>query len=122
MNKPLLGLLLGGILGALDGLFARVSAPELASELAGIVIGSTIKGLAVGLIIGFFARKRDSTTWGIVFGALVGLALALPIAILNSSYYETNYYWHIMLPGALVGMLVGYATQRHGAGRRDVTT
>lgn len=116
MNKPLYGLLLGGILGAADGLFARVSAPELASELIGIVIGSTFKGLIVGVLIGLFAWKVKSVPWGVVFGGLVGLALAAPIAYLNSQHYETNYYWHIMLPGAIVGLIVGYATQRYGGG------
>ena len=116
MNKPLYGLLLGGILGAVDGLFARISAPELASELIGIVIGSTIKGLIVGVLIGLFARKVKSVPWGLVFGTLVGLALAAPVAYLNSQAYETNYYWHIMLPGAIVGLIVGYATQRYGGG------
>lgn len=114
MNKPMYGLLLGGILGAVDGLFARFSAPELKAELMGIVIGSTFKGLIVGLIIGFFARKVVSVPWGIVFGGLVGLALAAPIAIMNSNHYQTDYYWHIMLPGAIVGLIVGYATQRYG--------
>lgn len=116
MNKPVYGLLLGGILGAVDGLFARVSAPELASELLGIVVGSTFKGLIVGLLIGFFARKVTSIPWGLVFGGLVGLALAAPVAVLNSQHYQTNYYWHIMLPGAIVGLIVGYATQRYGGG------
>lgn len=119
MNKPMYGLLLGGILGAVDGLFARISAPELKAELMGIVIGSTFKGLIVGLIVGFFARKVASLPWGIVFGGLVGLALAAPIAIMNSNHYQTNYYWHIMLPGAIVGLIVGYATQRYGGGRRE---
>jgi len=119
MNKPLYGLFLGGILGAVDGLFARVSAPELKSELAGIVIGSTFKGLIVGLLIGFFAKKVASLPWGIVFGGLTGLILAAPIAYLNSNAYQTNYYWHIMLPGAIVGLIVGYATQRYGGAKSE---
>jgi len=122
MNKPLYGLLLGGILGAVDGLFARVTAPELASELVGIVIGSTFKGLVAGVIIGYFARKVASVPWGLVFGALVGLALAAPVAYLNSQHYDTNYYWHIMLPGALVGLIVGYATQRYRGGGREAAS
>lgn len=123
MNKILFGLLLGGILGAFDGLTAFFSAPELRAELAGIVIGSTFKGLVAGLLIGWFARKVDNLPAGVIFGLAVGLMLALPVAILNSNAYETNYYWHIMLPGAVVGLLVGYGTQKWrsgGSGRESV--
>jgi hypothetical protein len=38
----------------------------------------------------------------------VGVALAFPIALLN------KYYWQIMLPGGVLGLIVGYATFRHG--------
>lgn len=121
MNKILFGLLLGAVLGAFDGLTAFFSAPELRAELAGIVIGSTFKGLVAGLLIGWFARKVDSLAAGVVFGLAVGLLLALPIAVMNSNAYDTNYYWHIMLPGAVVGLLVGYGTQKWSskAGREE---
>jgi hypothetical protein len=111
MNKPLLGLVVGGALGVFDGLSALVSAPETAPQIAGIVIGSTLKGVIAGVLIGFFARKVHSLALGILFGLCVGLLLAWPIAMLN------HYYWQILLPGGLVGLLVGYATQRYGATR-----
>ena len=28
-----------------------------------------------------------------------------------------HYYWEIMLPGGLLGVIVGYATQRHAGAR-----
>src|ERR1700687_1175347 len=108
MNKPLLGLIVGGALGVLDGLSALASAPEKAPEIAGIVVGSTFKGLIAGVLIGFFARQVRSLPLGILFGLGIGLLLAWPIAMLN------HYYWQILLPGGLVGLLVGYATQRYG--------
>jgi hypothetical protein len=108
MNKPVLGLIVGGALGIFDGLSALVSAPETAPQIAGIVAGSCIKGLIAGVLIGFFARKVRSLPLGILFGLAVGLLLAWPIAMLN------HYYWQILLPGGLVGLLVGYATQRYG--------
>ncbi len=114
MNKPVLGLLAGGLLGILDGLSALVSAPEVRAGIVGIVVGSMCKGLIAGILIGFFARKVNSLPLGIVFGLLVGLALALPIAIMQSNTSGHNYYWHIMLPGGMVGLIVGYATQRYG--------
>jgi predicted membrane protein len=48
---------------------------------------------------------------GIVFGLAVGLLLAFIIARLQHGYY-----FQIMLPGGMVGLIVGYATQRYGRG------
>jgi len=78
--------------------------------LAGIVIGSTVKGIIAGIAIGFFARKVHSLALGIVFGLAVGFALAFLVA-----YLQHGYYFEIILPGSLVGIIVGYATQRYGA-------
>ncbi len=114
MNKIILGTILGGILGVFDGLSALISAPETASLIMGFVIGSTIKGIAAGFLIGYFAKRVDSTPKGIAFGSFVGLLLALPIAMLNASAGR-SYYWQIMLPGAVLGVLVGFATQRYGS-------
>jgi len=116
MNKPLFGLALGGFLGIFDGLSALLSAPETAPDIVGIVIGSTIKGIIAGALIGFFARKVDSLPLGILFGLAIGLLLAWPIALANAAEGK-NYYWQIMLPGGILGVIVGYATQRHASGR-----
>jgi hypothetical protein len=112
MNKALLGLLLGGLLGIFDGLTAWFT-PAVRPFLLGIVIGSTAKGLLAGVLTGWFARKVDSLPWGIAFGLGVGLILAYAVAAMPSETGE-HYYWEIMLPGALVGAIVGYATQRYG--------
>jgi len=40
----------------------------------------------------------------------VGFALAFLVA-----YLQHGYYFEIILPGSIVGMIVGYATQRYGA-------
>jgi hypothetical protein len=113
MSKPVFGLVLGGVLGIFDGLSALVSSPEVSSQIVGIVIGSTFKGLIAGVLIGWFAKKMNSLAAGVIFGLVVGAALALPIAIMNSNALHHNYYWQIMLPGSIVGLIVGYATQRH---------
>jgi hypothetical protein len=113
MNKPLLGLVLGGALGIFDGLSALVSAPEVAPDIVGIVIGSTIKGVIAGVLIGWFARKVNSLPLGILFGLGVGLLLAYFVAAMGATEGQ-SYYWEIMLPGSIVGMIVGYATQRYG--------
>lgn len=123
MNRPLLGILLGTALGALDGSTAWFTAPELRPEVGGIVFGSCIKGLVVGLITGFAVRKTGSFRRGVILGAVVATALAIPIAIMNANYYgNTSYYWKIILPGALTGMMVGYATVRYGRSARAATT
>jgi hypothetical protein len=112
MNKPVFGMLLGGILGIFDGLTALISAPETAPQITGIVIGSTFKGIIAGVLIGWFARKVDSLPLGIVFGLTVGLLLAYAVAALPSPN-GVHYYWQIMLPGSILGVIVGYATQRY---------
>jgi len=108
MNKILLGLLLGAVLGAVDGLSAWFT-PAVRAQLVGIVIESTIKGIIAGVAIGFFARKVHSLALGILFGLAVGFVLAFVVAQLQHGYYL-----EIILPGTLVGIIVGYATQRYG--------
>jgi hypothetical protein len=108
MSKPLLGVILGAILGAIDGLTAWFT-PAVRDQLAGIVFGSTVKGLIAGIAIGFFAKKFHSLPIGILFGALVGAFLAWIIAALQGGYY-----FEIILPGTLVGLIVGFATQKYG--------
>jgi membrane protease YdiL (CAAX protease family) len=81
----------------------------------GIVIGSTVKGLLTGILIGFFARKVNSLPLGILFGLAVGLALAYAVAAMpDPNNPGKHYYWEIMLPGGILGMIVGFATQRYG--------
>jgi hypothetical protein len=120
MSKPVLGLVLGGILGIFDGLSALLSAPETAPQIVGIVIGSTIKGLIVGVLIGWFARKVDSLPMGIVFGLLVGAFFAFLVALMPAEGGE-HYYWEIVLPGSVLGIIVGYATQSYGRAPRPRT-
>jgi hypothetical protein len=109
MNKVLLGIGLGAVLGAIDGMTAWFT-PAARAQLAGIVMGSTFKGIVAGILIGVFARKVHSLALGIVFGLAVGLILAFIIAQLQHGYYL-----QIMLPGGMVGLIVGYATQKYGS-------
>jgi hypothetical protein len=117
MSKPVFGMLLGGILGVFDGLTALFT-PEVAPEIVGIVIGSTIKGIITGLLIGFFARKVHSLPLGIVFGLAVGLLLAWAVAAMPSATGK-HYYFEIMLPGSILGVIVGYAAQKWNPARRS---
>ena len=108
MSKPLIGVVLGAILGAIDGLTAWFT-PAVRDQLGGIVIGSTIKGIIAGVAIGFFAKKFHSLPIGILFGVVVGAFLAWLTALLNGGYY-----FEIILPGTIVGLIVGFATQKYG--------
>jgi hypothetical protein len=112
MNKIELGLVVGGILGIFDGLSAWFT-PAVRAQLLGIVIGSTVKGLIAGILIGYFAKKVNSLPLGLLFGLGIGLLLAYAVAAMPNPEGK-HYYFEIMLPGGIVGMIVGYATQRFG--------
>jgi hypothetical protein len=109
MSKPLIGILLGAVLGAFDGLTAWFT-PAVRNELASIVVSSTFKGIIAGIAIGFFAKKYQSLPIGILFGLAVGALLAF----LTARFAVGGYYFAIMLPGSMVGLIVGFATQKYG--------
>jgi len=111
----MIGLILGGALGVLDGLTALVSAPELKPQIMTIVVGSVAKGLVAGLIIGFVSRKWNNMAAGILAGLIVGGLIALPFAMGKEPVTGRVYFWEILIPGSIVGLIVGYATQRYGA-------
>lgn len=115
MHKALLGLILGTVLGAVDGLTALVSAPEVAPQIVGIILGSMSKGLVAGVLIGWFARKVNNLAAGVVFGLAMGALFALPFAMATDPNTGQTYFWEILIPGSLVGLIVGFATQRYGA-------
>lgn len=113
MSKPMLGLVLGGVLGVFDGLSALISAPNdpaVKAGIVGIVIGSTVKGLITGVLIGWFAKRTQSLPLAVVFGLAVGVSLAFLVCVLQKLGGQPPYYWQIMLPGGILGVIVGYAT------------
>ena len=112
MNKVLLGLVLGGGLGVLDGLTAWFT-PAVRPMILGIVFGSTVKGMVAGVAAGWFARKVRSVPAGVAFGLVVGLLLAYAVAAMPDESGH-HYYFEIMLPGSILGAVVGWATQRYG--------
>jgi len=112
MNKILVGLLFGLILGAADGATSWFY-PEARPLITGIMVGSTIKGMVVGLLTGWFARKVQSTPLGIAAGAGIGLILAFLVAAADT-VNGRHPYLEIMLPGFVVGAIIGFLTQRMG--------
>jgi F0F1-type ATP synthase assembly protein I len=112
VNKVVLGLVLGVVLGAIDGATAWFYT-EARSMMTNIMIGSSIKGMVVGLLSGWFARKVQSTPWGVVVGSVLGLLFAFLVAAMDASKGRPHYL-EIMLPGFVVGAIIGFLTQRMG--------
>ena len=106
MTKPLLGVTVGAVLGLLDGVSAWFS-PDARPLLMTIVVGSTVKGIITGLLAGLIANWKHSTTVGIVAGLAIGFVLSTLAAL-----PQPDHYWEIVLPGMLVGGIVGFVTQR----------
>jgi hypothetical protein len=116
MSKPVLGLILGAILGVFDGLTALLE-PDIANNPE---MGSMMTGILAGLIIGFFARKVKSLKSGLIFGGAVGLVLAFIIAAMPDP--SGKHYWlQIMIPGTIVGIILGYVTQKYGKEPKPAT-
>jgi len=119
MNKIVTGLVFGAILGLLDGATAWFT-PEVRPAIVTILMGSTVKGMVVGLLSGWFARKINSVSWGIGFGAVIGLFFAYLIAM-QPQPSGNHYYLEIMLPGFVVGAIIGFLTQRAGGPSKQTT-
>jgi hypothetical protein len=117
MNKILVGLIVGAVLGFIDGATAWFT-PEVRNQMLSIVIGSTGKGIIAGIAAGWFARRVQSVPKGIAFGFAVGLLLAFAVAAMPSET-GAHYWWQIMVPGSILGGVIGWATQRYG---RPATT
>src|SRR5262245_15094029 len=107
MKKPVFAMLLGAVLGAFDGLSALISAPQEAPNIVGIVIGSTVKGLVAGLIIGFVAQRTQSMATIVAVGLVVSAFFAWLVTL------GGPYFWEIILPGSIVGLIVGFATAKY---------
>ncbi len=108
MKRVLFAMVLGGILGAFDGLTAWFT-PAVRPQLGSIVMGSSLKSVVAGFLIGLFACYVSERSAVILFGLGVGLLLAFGVA-----HMQGKYYLEIMLPGGIVGLIVGYATQKYG--------
>jgi MFS-type transporter involved in bile tolerance (Atg22 family) len=115
MKKPVFATLLGGVLGAFDGLSALISAPQEAPNIVGIVIGSTVKGLVAGLIIGFVAQRTQSMATIVAVGLVVSAFFAWLVTL------GGPYFWEIILPGSIVGLIVGFATAKYRGPVRSST-
>lgn len=116
MSKPVFAMLLGGILGVFDGLTALVTGgPEIPAMIGTIVAGSTFKGVIAGLIVGLVARRTQSTATIVGVGVAVGAFFAYLVTL------GGPYFWEIILPGSIVGLIVGFATAKYRGPVRSST-
>ena len=122
MNKLKLGIIVGGGLGLLDGL-STFFVPEAVKMgmMPMIIAGSTIKGLVTGILAGWIGSRFRSLPVGIVGGLVVGLVLSFLVALMPDP--QGNYHFvEIMLPGALLGFVVGFVCQKWGRPAGSVVT
>ena len=107
MKKLPLGLLIGTLLGLLDGLSA-IPNPEAQEMLTMIIVSATIKGAITGVIIGLIANKVE----GIGKNILIGLGKSTVLSALAAM--PSGYYVEIMVPGAIIGILMGFIITKWG--------
>jgi hypothetical protein len=109
LTKPMLGLAVGGTLGLLDGLSGFLE-PSLAPVMSSVITFSLLKGLVSGAAIGYVSERVHS----IALGMLAGMAIAAVLSLLVILRAGMALFWDIMLPGMLLGVVVGFTTQKFG--------
>jgi hypothetical protein len=109
MTKPMLGLAVGGTLGLLDGLSGFLE-PSLAPMMSSVITFSLLKGLVAGIAIGYVSQRVHS----MLVGILAGIGIAAALSLLVILHAGMALFWDIMLPGMLLGVVVGFATQKFG--------
>lgn len=109
LTKPMLGLAVGGTLGLLDGLSGFLE-PSLAPLMTSVITFSLLKGLLSGVAIGFVSQRVHS----MAVGLLAGLGIAAALSLLVILQAGMALFWDIMLPGMLLGVVVGFTTQKFG--------
>ena len=114
LTKPMLGLAVGGVLGLLDGLSGFFE-PSLAPVMGSVITFSLLKGLLSGIATGYISQRVRSMAVGILAGTGIAAALSL-LVILRAGM---GLFWDILLPGMLLGVIVGFATQRFGRAKES---
>src|SRR5580692_11690423 len=109
LTKPMLGLAVGGTLGLLDGLSGFLE-PSLAPVMSSVITFSLLKGLVAGIAIGYVSQRFHS----MLVGILTGIGIAGALSLLVILHAGMALFWDIMLPGMLLGIVVGFTTQKFG--------
>ncbi len=109
VTKPMLGLAVGGTLGLLDGLSGFFE-PSLAPLMGSVITFSLLKGLLSGVAIGYVSQRFHS----MLVALLSGIGIAAALSLLVILHAGKALFWDIMLPGMLLGVVVGFTTQKFG--------
>src|SRR5271170_3741322 len=109
LTKPLLGLAVGSTLGLLDGLSGFLE-PSLAPMMGSVITFSLLKGLIAGIAIGYVSQRFHS----MLVGILAGIGIAAALSLLVILHAGMALFRDIMLPGMLLGAVVGFTTQKFG--------
>ena len=75
-----------------------------------VITFSLLKGLLTGIATGYASERVHS----IAAGILTGIAIAALLSLLLVLRAGMALFWDILLPGMLLGAIVGFATQRFG--------
>jgi hypothetical protein len=114
LTKPVLGFAVGGALGLLDGLSGFFE-PSLAPIMGSVITFSLLKGLVAGIVTGYVSHRVQS----MLLGILAGIGIAAALSLLVVMHAGMALFWDILLPGMLLGAIVGFATQRFGRARES---
>lgn len=105
LTKPMLGLAVGGTLGLLDGLSGFFE-PSLPPAMTSVITFSILKGLV------FWLASFLSGSIPCPVGPFAGLVIATLLSFLVILKAGMGLFWGIMLPGMLLGLIVGFATRK----------
>jgi hypothetical protein len=112
LSKPMLGLITGGTLGLLDGLSGFFE-PSLAPVMTSVITFSMLKGLlSAGDRFLFAARSIHAV--GIVRGDCRCRSFESVGDPKSRHGPLLGHHAAIMRPGMLLGLIVGFATQKFG--------
>ncbi|MBV9492935.1 MAG: hypothetical protein JOZ54_01715 [Acidobacteria bacterium] len=71
-----------------------------------------LKGFLAGWVAGYVARRTGSMGWAVGSGLVVGLVLSALAAM--GSEVSRAHFFEIVIPGAIVGVIAGFASHRFG--------
>jgi peptidoglycan/LPS O-acetylase OafA/YrhL len=115
--KIFIGIIVGAALGLLDGLSSYLT-PAARPLFLFIVLASTLKGFVTGVLTALIASRTRKLWPAILTGLGIGLVLSFLAATFTPDPQGHRYYFQIILPGAVLGAVVGFATHKARVARR----
>src|SRR5690242_16458399 len=115
--KVFVGVVVGAALGLLDGLSSYLT-PSARPLFLFIVLASTIKGFITGVLTALIASRTRRFWPAILAGFGIGLVLSFLAATFTPDPEGHRYYFQNMLPGAVLGAIVGFSTQKLSVARQ----